>query len=114
MKVKDHMKFRLFDYESDMTNKNFQLGDVVTKLEMDNEGEIGVVIQLHPDGDIRTDMFGNSGSDQVRLSTFQEILDKRSELLIELEVDSSIEANYKSSVELLYKLQEKLNETRTR
>lgn len=84
MKVKDHLKFCRFDYESDMTNKNFQLGDVVTGIDGDNIGEIGVVIQLHPDGDIRTDMFGNSGSEQVRLSTFQDILDNRSDLLIDL------------------------------
>jgi hypothetical protein len=108
MKVKDHMKFRLFDYESDMTNKNFQLGNVVTGIDGDNIGQIGVVIQLHPDGDIRTDMFGNSGSEQVRLSTFQEILDKRSELLIDLEVDSSVDSTYKLTVELLYQIQEKI------
>lgn len=107
MKVKDHKKFCCFEYESDMSNTNFQLGDIVTK-ESEDGIEIGVVIQLHDDGDFRTDMFGNASPSEVKLSTFREVMERRSELLIDIEVQPNIEENYKSSVELLYKLQERI------
>ena len=83
MKVKDHKKFCRFDYESDMSNTNFQLGDVVTK-ESEDGTEIGVVIQLHEDGDFRTDMFGNASPSEVTLSTFSEIKNYRNNLLKDL------------------------------
>jgi hypothetical protein len=83
MKVKDHKKFCCFEYESDMSNTNFQLGDVVTKVTEDGI-EIGVVIQLHDDGDFRTDMFGNASPSEVTLSTMDEVEKYRNELLEDL------------------------------
>ena len=83
MKVKDHKKFCCFEYESDMSNTNFQLGDVVTKFSEDGL-EIGVVIQLHDDGDFRTDMFGNASPSEVTLSTMDEVDIFRNELLKDL------------------------------
>lgn len=84
MKVNDHTKYCHFEYESDMSNTNFQLGDIVTKVSEDGI-EIGVVIQLHDDGDFRTDMFGNASPSEVTLSTFEEISDNRNELLKNIE-----------------------------
>jgi hypothetical protein len=94
MKVKDHNKYRLFDYENDLTNKNFQLGEIVirisgadrTLINQDNGNPIGVVIQLHDDGDCRTDMFGNCSSSEVRLATIDEIKEYRENLINDLEV----------------------------
>lgn len=85
MKVKDHKKFCCFEYESDMSNTNFQLGDIVTK-ESEDGIEIGVVIQLHDDGDFRTDMFGNASPSEVKLSTLEDIELYRNELLDEIEL----------------------------
>lgn len=84
MKVKDHKKFCCFDYESDMNNTNFQLGDIVTK-ESEDGVEIGVVIQLHDDGDFRTDMFGNASRSEVTLSTMVDVELYRNELLEDIE-----------------------------
>ena len=93
MKVKDHNKYRLFDYENDLTNKDFQLGEIVIKVtnanktKIDTNGNpIGVVIQLHDDGDCRTDMFGNCSSSEVRLATIDEIKEYRENLINDLEV----------------------------
>jgi hypothetical protein len=83
MKVKDHTKFASFDYESDMSNTSFQLGDIVTKVSEDGT-EIGVVIQLHDDGDFRTDMFGNASPSEVTLSTIVEVTLHRKVLLEEI------------------------------
>jgi hypothetical protein len=84
MKVKDHKKFCRFDYESSTAPHVYQLGDVVTK-ESEDGIEIGVVIQLHEDGDFRTDMFGNaSPNGEISLSTLPEIERYRNELLEDL------------------------------
>jgi K+/H+ antiporter YhaU regulatory subunit KhtT len=83
MKVRDHKKFCKFDYESDTAPHTYELGDVVTK-ESENGIEIGVVIQLHEDGDIRTDMFGNASPSEVTMSTIEEIIEFRDELLSEM------------------------------
>jgi hypothetical protein len=89
MQVKDHNKFRLFDYNNDLTNPNFRLGQVVInvqrgKINEDNGNPIGVVIQLHDDGDCRTDMFGNVSPSEVRLATLDEIKKYRKEILKDL------------------------------
>jgi hypothetical protein len=82
MNVKDHNKYRLFDYENDLTNENFKLGQVV----INQENEIGVVIQLHDDGDCRTDMFGNCSPSEVRLATIDEIKEYRENIVDDLEL----------------------------
>ena len=81
MFVKDHNKFRRFDYENDMSNPNFKLGQVVIK---NDEDSVGVVIQLHEDGDCRTDMFGNCSSSEVTTATIEQIKKFRPELLDDL------------------------------
>jgi hypothetical protein len=94
MKVKDHLKFSRFDYKSDMSNTSFQLGDVVTKVSEDGT-EIGVVIQLHEDGDFRTDMFGNASPSEVTLSTVIEVTLFRKELLEDIVFELTLEQTRK-------------------
>jgi hypothetical protein len=86
MKVTNHNKFRLFEYQNDMTNTNFELGQVVIKKEFSQgDNPIGVVIQLHSDGDCRTDMFGNCSLNEIRIATLEEISELRPKLLNHLE-----------------------------
>ena len=82
MKVTDHNKYRKFDYDNYLLNPNFELGQVVAKvdrvgekffIDKDNGNPIGVVIQLHDDGDCRTDMFGNCSPSEVTFATLEEI-----------------------------------------
>lgn len=80
MFVKDHNKFRRFDYENAMSNTNFKLGIVL----INQQEQIGVVIQLHEDGDCRTDMFGNCSVSEVYVATIEQIKKFRPELLDEL------------------------------
>lgn len=94
MKVKDHKKFCRFDYESDMSNTSFQLGDIVTKSSEDGT-EVGVVIQLHEDGDFRTDMFGNASPSEVTLSTVIEVTLFRKELLEDIVFELTLEQTRK-------------------
>jgi hypothetical protein len=94
MKVKDHTKFASFDYESDMSNTSFQLGDIVTKISEDGP-EIGVVIQLHDDGDFRTDMFGNASPSEVTLSTIVEVTLHRKVLVEEIVFELTLEQTRK-------------------
>lgn len=75
--VNNHNDYRLFDYENDLSNSNFELGQVL----INNDNEIGVVIQLHSDGDCRTDMFGNTSLSEVRDATIDEIILYRKDLL---------------------------------
>ena len=91
MKVKDHNKFRCFDYENETNPHKYQLGDVLTKnyskLYEDSEPdniEIGVVIQTFEDGDVRTDMWGMCSESEVSMSTFGEIDMYRPKLIQEL------------------------------
>ena len=74
MKVKDHNKFRFFDYEQYWNGKTkltdrFKLGDVVKN----KDGEIGVIIQCHGQNEYRTDMFGNCDETEIRLAVLNEI-----------------------------------------
>lgn len=89
MKVKDYKKFCRFEYESDMNNTNYQLGDVVTKVTEDGVN-IGVVIQLHDDGDFRTDMFGNVSPWEVKLSTIVDVAVHREELLEDIVIELTL------------------------
>ena len=90
MKVKDHNKFRHFDYENETNPHKYQLGDVLTKdyskLYEDSEQgvEIGVVIQTFEDGDVRTDMWGMCSESEVSMSTFEQIDMYRPKLIQEL------------------------------
>ena len=86
MKVNNHNRYRKFEYENHFSNPNFELGQVLIKInnngiDVENGNPIGVVIQLHDDGDCRTDMFGNCGTYDTRLATYNEILEYRKELI---------------------------------
>jgi hypothetical protein len=94
MKVKNHKKFCRFDYESSTAPHVYQLGDVVTK-ESEDGIEIGVVIQLHDDGDFRTDMFGNARPSEVTLSTVTEVTLFRKELLEDIVFELTLEQTRK-------------------
>ena len=80
----DHKKFALFDYESIKCENPYKLGDVVIKPK-DYDGfecnEIGVVIQIHDENELRTDMFGNEDISMLRKATKKEIKKFRKDLL---------------------------------
>lgn len=85
MKVKDTSKFQAFDYISDLeAPREYDLGDVVTRT-IYGETEIGVVIQIHDRFDVRTDMFGNACSDDLDLSTLEDIKKYRPILIKDLD-----------------------------
>lgn len=81
----DHKKFALFDYISVECNNPFKLGDVVIKRKEYNSNEeineIGVVLQIHDDTELRTDMFGNESISMLELATEEEIKKYRPEIL---------------------------------
>lgn len=88
MKVQDHNKFRLFEYNNSENHIGFfKLGDVVINKK---DNDIGVVIQIHENFEFRTDMFGNSSDDECRLATLHEIQTFRPQLFTDLilKVDS--------------------------
>jgi len=83
MKVKDHKEFACFEYislEENQKESLFGLSDIVTRTGEDGT-EIGVVIQIHDRGDLRTDMFGNAHCSELTLSTMDEITKFRSQLI---------------------------------
>lgn len=82
IKVKDHNKFRLFDYKNELT-VGYQLGSIVTLINME-QNPVGVVIQTFEDTNFRTDMFGMSSTEEVRPSTLEDIKNHRPELLSEI------------------------------
>jgi hypothetical protein len=69
--------YTLFDYVSVDCKNDFRLGDVVRKL---SDNEIGVVIQIHDENDLRTDMFGNECVDNLKLATLEEVKKSRPSL----------------------------------
>jgi hypothetical protein len=85
LKVKDHNKFRCFDYENE-TSPTYQLGDVLLKnyTGENQEPEIGVVIQTFDDGDFRTDMWGMSYVSEVRPATLLDLKKYRPKLIDDL------------------------------
>jgi len=81
MRVKNHKDFCCFKYKSTTDEFTlYSLGDIVIR-EVEDEPEIGVVIQLYDRGDLRTDMFGNCYNDEVRLATKKEIEQYRIDLI---------------------------------
>lgn len=82
MKVRDHNKFRLFDYENQHNQYTYQLGDILTK--KDDEIQIGVVIQTFDDGDVRTDMWGMCSESEVSMSNISEVEMYRPKLIDEI------------------------------
>jgi hypothetical protein len=94
MRVKDHLKLCCFQYLSSLKPTKFVLGDVVTIT--DDRKQVGVVIQIHDDGDVRTDMFGNYHIDGLRLSTLDEVKEHYPQILNEL----ILEKEYKDEVKV--------------
>ena len=69
----DYRNYALFDYNSTTTPKDkFKLGDVVKN----EDGEIGVIIQVHNPDEFRTDQWGNCSSSEIVLAE-QKDLNKR-------------------------------------
>lgn len=90
MKVKDHLKYRRFDYVSTDEPTYYELGDIVVKdphpdySEPDDKPEIGVVIQVHDKNELRTDMFGNASISEIRIATIEEVLMYRKDLFMDI------------------------------
>lgn len=83
MQVLNHKDFCHFKYDGPESNMYFQLGDVVFKESesTDDGNPIGVVIQIHPDGDCRTDMYGNVSRNEVRKATKEDVQEHRPDIL---------------------------------
>ena len=75
MKVKNHQGFAFTKYnQTKLDNHTYGLGDIViADKEEDPSSKIGVIIQLHGDGDYRLDSIGNQSPSDFRLATLQEI-----------------------------------------
>lgn len=107
--IKQWRKFKKFNYKQSV-NPNIQLGALV--IYPNDNNSIGVVIQLHDDGDFRTDMNGNTSMSEVRFATLTEVLLNRPKLipylskseLIELcliELKSDLECDFTTSIQVL-------------
>ena len=92
-------KYACFDYTDghcgDHTKNPFQSGDVVIKPffgygeglsgeEREPCNEIGVVLQVHDEYELRTDCFGNESIGHVRLATKEEVVKYRPILAVEM------------------------------
>ena len=80
IKVKNHRAFACFEY-TNYPNENFELGQILYKNDEFNGHEIGVIIQLHEDGDCRTDMWGNCSKSEVSFATIEQVKQYRPEIL---------------------------------
>ena len=80
MKISNYQNYGMVIYENTVEPDDlFELGDVV----INDENEIGVIIQVHDRGDYRTDMFGNCHESEIRTATQKEIDKYRPNLLNE-------------------------------
>jgi len=69
----NHNEYRLFEYNNNPSHGDkYILGDVVIT-EENGEEQIGVIIQCHGKDEYRTDQFGNTCADLIRLATDKEI-----------------------------------------
>jgi len=77
MNLPNYNNYACFNYEQNISeNDEYKLGDVV----INDENKIGVIIQMQTPEEFRTDMFGNTDADQVRLATQWEIETFRPEI----------------------------------
>jgi len=87
MRVKNHKDFACFNYPSTAEKTAYQLGDIVIRYPQNNPfdssefPEIGIVLQLHDQFELRTDMFGNCCIDEIRIATPCEIIRWRNDIL---------------------------------
>ena len=77
LKVTDHTIFAAFQYESATGVNAYKLGSIV----IDEQGDVGVVIQLHGFCELRVDSNGNQDEDKLRPATIAEIITMRPRLL---------------------------------
>lgn len=90
LKVRDHNKYRMFDYENEPC-MTYQLGDVLLKKYEDSDRpEIGVVIQTFSDGDFRTDMWGMSSYSEAVPAKLSDVKEYRPNLLLDLVVSVGV------------------------
>lgn len=88
-KVKDHLKFACFDYESTKEETEYTLGDILIKYfpeEFEQDPEIGVVLQVHDQYELRTDMFGNASISEIKFATMEEIEKYRPDLIPDIKL----------------------------
>ncbi|MFA5068081.1 MAG: hypothetical protein WC466_08635 [Candidatus Izemoplasmatales bacterium] len=76
MNIKNYKDYAWLDYPSKEC-KVYQLGDVV----INNENDIGIIIQIHDCEEYRTDAFGNVSSSEIRMATDEEIQKYRPDIL---------------------------------
>jgi hypothetical protein len=112
LKVKDHNKYRLFDYENEPSN-TYQLGDVLLKKNEDEDSdrpEIGVVIQTFSDGDFRTDMWGMSSYSEVLRAKLSDVKEFRPDLLSDLIINIGVYFTTDDNGEVIFDVEEMENE----
>jgi len=80
LKVKDHKEFACFDYKSNKCDNPYPLGAVVIRHNEDGT-EIGVVLQIHDENELRTDMFGNASLSEISPATKKEVMEFRPTLI---------------------------------
>lgn len=97
MKVKDYKKFAKFNYTSNLDCENiFSLGEIV----INKDNEIGVILQIHDDFDLRTDMFGNECITNLQVATIEQIKKFRFDLIKYIDA-SEIKKDIENSKELV-------------
>lgn len=79
MRIQNYLSYGMCIYDNAVTNAAYNLGDVV----INDDNEIGVVIQLHGNGEFRVDMFGNTSDSEVRMASDEEIKKYRPNILTE-------------------------------
>ncbi len=87
MKVKNHKDFAMCEYEQTVCDNPFKLGDVV----YNHLFQIGVVIQIHNENELRTDMFGNACVTGLNYPSEAEVKELRPTLAIIIKLESLIE-----------------------
>lgn len=68
MNIKNYKYYACFDYISNKS-KFHKLGDVV----INEENQIGIIIQIHSDLEFRTDMFGNCCISEIVMASDEQI-----------------------------------------
>jgi hypothetical protein len=70
MKVPNWKKYAMCDYSlHSFKSNNFEVSDIV----INEDNEIGVIIQIRDNDEYRTDMFGNCCTSEIKLATEQQI-----------------------------------------
>ena len=110
LKVRDHNKYRMFDYENEPC-MTYQLGDVLLKNYEDSDRpEIGVVIQTFSDGDFRTDMWGMSSYSEVLRAKLSDVKEYRPDLLLDLVINIGVYFTTDDNGEITFDVEEMENE----